>query len=83
MLRKLRLRPKNGFLVKTCRNNQNVIYDQIEIDEDAICGEQYHESILENQDTSWSKEILNKNKTTLRSLTAEEINEIMSLHDEL
>ena len=35
------------------RNNQNVIYDQIEIEEDAICGAQYNESILENEGTSW------------------------------
>ena len=69
--------------VQTDRNNQNVIHDQTEIDEDAICGEQYDESVLKNEDTSWTEEILNKNKTTLRSLTAEEINEIMSLHDEL
>ena len=68
---------------QTDRNNQNATYDQIEIDEDAICGEQYSKSILENEDTSWAEEILNKNKTTLRSLTAEAINEIMSLHDEL
>ena len=65
------------------RNNQNVICDQIEIEEDAIFGEQYNESILENEDTSWADEILNRNKTTLRLLTAEEINEIMSIHDEL
>ena len=63
--------------------NKNIIYDQIEIDEDPICGEQYNEFILENEDTSWTEEILNKTKTRLRSLTAEEINEIMSLHDEL
>ena len=69
--------------VQADRNNQNVIYDQIEIDEDAICREQCGESILENEDTPWTEEISNKNKTTLRSLTAEEINEIMSLHDEL
>ena len=69
--------------VQADRNNQNVIYDQIEIDEDAICREQCGESILENEDTPWTEEISNKNKTTLRSLTAEEINEIVSLHDEL
>ena len=46
--------------VQTDRNNQNVLYDQIEIDEDAICGEQCDESILENEDTWWAEEILNK-----------------------
>ena len=46
--------------VQTDRNNQNVLYDQIEIDEDAICGEQRDESILENEDTWWAEEILNK-----------------------
>ena len=46
--------------VQTDRNNQNVSYDQIEIDEDAICGEQRDESILENEDTWWAEEILNK-----------------------
>ena len=56
---------------QTDRNNQTVRYDQIEIVEDAICGEQYDESILENEDTSWLEEILNKNKTTLRSLIAD------------
>ena len=44
---------------------------------------QYDESILENEDTSWAEEILNKDKLMLRSLTAEEIEEIMSLHNEL
>ena len=62
---------------QTDRNNQNATYDQIEIDEDAIFGEQYSKSILENEDTSWAEEILNNNKTTLRSLTAEATNEIM------
>ena len=62
---------------QTDRNNQNATYDQIEIDEDAIFGEQYSKPILENEDTSWAEEILNDNKTTLRSLTAEAINEIM------
>ena len=38
---------------QTDRNNLNVIYNQIEIDEDAVCGEQYDESILENEYTSW------------------------------
>ena len=33
---------------QTDRNIQNVIYDQIEIDDDAICGVEYDESILEN-----------------------------------
>ena len=37
---------------QTDRNNQNVIYGQTQIDEDAICGEQYDGSILENEDTS-------------------------------
>ena len=69
--------------VQTDRNNQNVIYDQTEIVEDAICGEQYDELFLENEYISWAEEILNKNRTTLRSLTAEEINEVISLHDEL
>ena len=54
------------------RNNQNVIHDQVEIDEDAICGEQYVESILKNEGTLWAEEILNKNKLTLRSLAAED-----------
>ena len=54
------------------RNNQNVIHDQVEIDEDAICGEQYDESILKNEGTLWAEEILNKNKLTLRSLAAED-----------
>ena len=35
--------------------------DQTEIDKDEICGEQYDESISENEDTSWTEEILNKN----------------------
>ena len=43
---------RNGK-VQMDRNNQNVIYDQIEIEEDAICGAQYNESILENEGTSW------------------------------
>ena len=46
--------------VQTDRNNQNIIYGQIEIDEDAIFGEQYDESVLEDEDTSWAEEILNK-----------------------
>ena len=62
---------------QTDRNNQNATYDQIEIDEYAIFGEQHSKSILENEDTSWAEEILNNNKTKLRSLTAEAINEIM------
>ena len=51
--------------VQTDRNNQNVIYDQTEIDEDAICGEQYDELVFENEYMSWAEEILNKNKITL------------------
>ena len=59
------------------------IYNQIEIDEDVISGEQDDEPIFKNEDTSWAQEMLNKNKTTLRSITAEENNEIMSLQDEV
>ena len=55
----------------------------MKIESRAESREQCGESILENEDTPWTEEISNKNKTTLRSLTAEEINEIMSLHDEL
>ena len=51
--------------VQTDRNNQNVIYDQTEIDEDAICGEQHDELVFENEYMSWAEEILNKNKITL------------------
>ena len=51
--------------VQTDRNNQNVIYDQTEVDEDAICGEQYDELVFENEYMSWAEEILNKNKITL------------------
>ena len=49
---------------QTNRNNENIIYDQIEREEDAICGEQYDKSTLENEDSSWAEEILDK-KTTL------------------
>ena len=35
---------------QTDRNNQNVIYDH-------ICGEQYDEPILENEDTSWEMKL--------------------------
>ena len=34
------------------------------------------------QKALWAEEISNKNKTTLRSLTAQKINEIMPLNDE-
>ena len=67
-------------MVPNCAKHYN---DQIEKDEDAICGKEYDESILENEDTSWAVEVLNKNKTALRSLTAKEIIEFMPLHDEL
>ena len=54
---------------QTNRNNENIIYDQIEREEDAICGEQYDESTLENEDSLWAEEILDKKNNA-------EINEI-------
>ena len=68
---------------QTDRNNQNVINDQIEIDREAIYGDVVWRVYFRNEDTSWAEEILNKDKLMLRSLTAEEIEEIMSLHNEL
>ena len=45
--------------VQTDRSNQTVTYNKIEIDEDAICGEQYDKFILGNKDASWAEKILN------------------------
>ena len=45
--------------VQTDRSKQTVTYNKIEIDEDAICREQYDKFILGNKDASWAEEVLN------------------------
>ena len=40
---------KISYMIKLSRSGQ--------IDEDVICGEQYGDSILESEDTSWAEKI--------------------------